>query len=98
MNRLAQILLACTVVSVLQDLRPGAEWSLSGNTYEGLEWVDAVQTKPTKAEIVAAMQACRADETARFSLKQQARLDVRNTSLTQGQRLQALLILLDFDR
>lgn len=32
-------------------LRPGAEWNLRGNTYEGLEWLDTIQTKPTKEEL-----------------------------------------------
>lgn len=32
---------------VLQKIRPGAEWSLKGDEYDGLEWLDAVQTKPT---------------------------------------------------
>lgn len=34
----------------LQDLRPGAEWTLYGNTYEGLIWLDKIQPKPTKLE------------------------------------------------
>lgn len=35
------------------SLRPGAEWTLNGDSYEGLEWLDQVQTKPTKLEIDA---------------------------------------------
>jgi len=34
----------------LQTLRPGAEWVLRGDE---LEWLDAVQTEPTQAEIDA---------------------------------------------
>lgn len=33
------------------SLRPGAEWILNGDTYEGLEWLDQSQTKPTLEEI-----------------------------------------------
>lgn len=33
------------------SLRPGAEWTLNGDTYEGLEWLDQIQTKPTIEEI-----------------------------------------------
>lgn len=98
MKRLAQILLACTVSTALQDLRPGAEWSMSDNDPAKIQWLDQVQAPPTKAEVVARIADCKSDETTRTSLKQQARLDVRNTSLTQAQRLQALLILLDYDR
>lgn len=32
-------------------LRPGAEWALRGETYEGLEWLDKNQTKPSLEEI-----------------------------------------------
>ena len=35
------------------SLRPGAEWTLNGDTYEGLQWLDATQTKPTLEEINA---------------------------------------------
>ena len=31
----------------------GAEWTLDGNTYEGLTWLDST-TKPTQAELDAA--------------------------------------------
>jgi hypothetical protein len=34
----------------LQSLKPGAEWVLRGDT---LEWLDAVQTEPTTAELDA---------------------------------------------
>jgi hypothetical protein len=36
------------IPDALQSLRPGAEWVLRG---DDLEWLDAVQTKPTAAEI-----------------------------------------------
>lgn len=35
----------------LLSLRPGAEWTLNGDTYDGLVWLDTVQTKPTLVEI-----------------------------------------------
>ena len=40
-----------TIANALLELRPGAIWSLSGETYEGLTWSDTVQTKPTKQEV-----------------------------------------------
>jgi len=39
------------MVAAIVGLRPGAQWALRGDTYEGLEWSDPVQTKPTEAEI-----------------------------------------------
>jgi len=35
----------------LQALKPGAQWSLSGNNYTGLEWLDSKQTQPTETEV-----------------------------------------------
>lgn len=40
---------------ILTRIRPGAEWNLDGETYEGLVWLDKVQVKPTKEEIEAEM-------------------------------------------
>ena len=39
-----------TTVEALQSLKPKAEWILRGDT---LEWLDAVQTEPTTAELDA---------------------------------------------
>lgn len=35
----------------LMEIRPGAHWSLIGNTYDGLTWLDDLSTKPTAAEL-----------------------------------------------
>jgi hypothetical protein len=43
------------IVKALIDLRPGAEWALTGDTLEGLDWLDKKQSKPTLAEIEAAI-------------------------------------------
>ena len=39
------------ITKALVNLRPGAEWSLNGDTYDGLVWLDKTQTKPTEEEI-----------------------------------------------
>lgn len=39
------------ICTKIQVIRPGASWSLRGNTYESFEWHDAVQTKPTAEEL-----------------------------------------------
>lgn len=41
--------------SALVSLRPGASWSLNGDNYEGLNWLDQSQTKPSKEECLAEM-------------------------------------------
>ena len=43
------------IALAVQQCRPGAEW-LCGETYESLEWLDAVQSKPTLEELEAAYQ------------------------------------------
>jgi len=35
----------------LKNIRPNSSWSLSGNSYEGLEWFDDPSNKPTAQEI-----------------------------------------------
>lgn len=44
----------------LENIRPSSLWILTGNSYEYLEWLDTVQTKPTQQELeteVARLQA-----------------------------------------
>lgn len=44
-----------TIGNVLEKLRPGAKWNLSGDTYEGLEWMDE-KPKPSKQEVDDALE------------------------------------------
>jgi len=39
------------IVLALKELKPEAEWALSGDDYSGLEWLDSKQTKPTLKEL-----------------------------------------------
>lgn len=41
------------IVNALQSLRPAAEWTLRGDSYDGLEWLDTTQSQPTEAEVLA---------------------------------------------
>lgn len=88
----------CAPEDVLETIRPGAQWAADGSDYSGLNWLDTTQTKPTRTEISDAVTQCRSDAIARRAAKVQARADVKDTTLTQAKRFQALLILLDFDR
>lgn len=39
------------IIDALQALRPKAQWTLVGNEYSGLEWLDTTQQKPTEQEV-----------------------------------------------
>ena len=39
------------ITTALSSVKPGAEWTLRGDDYSGLEWLDSDQTKPTETEI-----------------------------------------------
>ena len=46
------------ITKALVSLRPGAQWSLDGEDYDGLQWLEKPvyeggQKKPTKAEVEA---------------------------------------------
>jgi len=43
------------IVKALKDTRFNSEWTLNGDDYESLEWLDTQQAKPTKAEIESAI-------------------------------------------
>ena len=42
------------ITRILNKLRPGASFSLNGDSYGGIIWHDTVQTKPSQAEVDAA--------------------------------------------
>ena len=51
-----------SIVDALNRLRPNAQWTLRGDfTYGCLEWQDESVTKPSEAEVIAAMAAVDAE-------------------------------------
>ena len=43
-----------TIIDAINSLRPGAEWGLNGQNYDGLNWFETnTQPKPTKEEVEA---------------------------------------------
>lgn len=44
------------ITDALIALRPGAEWSITGDTYAGIDWLDEKQPKPTEAEVAAKLK------------------------------------------
>jgi hypothetical protein len=43
------------IVKALTDIRPDAEWALTGDSLDGLQWLDIKQTKPNLEEIEQAI-------------------------------------------
>jgi hypothetical protein len=43
------------IEAAIHYLRPNASWAIRGGAYSGLEWIDQSQSKPTEAEVAAAM-------------------------------------------
>jgi hypothetical protein len=41
------------IANALLILRPNAEWSLLGDDYAAIQWLDTKQTQPTLAEVEA---------------------------------------------
>ena len=44
------------VSDALVELRPNAEWNITGNVYEGIEWLDKNQSLPTEEQVTAKMK------------------------------------------
>ena len=59
------------ITSALLELKPNAEWTLRGDTYAGLEWLDKNQTKPTEEEVNAKISELEKNE--RFKLLREER-------------------------
>ena len=53
------------IMSALLELKPGAEWTVRGDNYSDLEWLDESQTKPTEDEVNAKIAELEAAEPAR---------------------------------
>ena len=57
----------------IQSLKPNAEWILRGDDFDGLEWLDTKQTKPTESEIGAEKKRLQAEYDAQaYSRNRQA--------------------------
>ena len=54
------------IPSALQELKPGAAWSLNGYDYSGLNWLDSKQTQPTETEVNSKISALDSAEAMRL--------------------------------
>jgi hypothetical protein len=53
------------IPEALLSLRPGARWTLDGESLSGLTWLDDQQTRPTDEEILAEAHRLRTERQAR---------------------------------
>jgi len=52
------------LVNAIRGTRPGAEYVLRGTSYDGLEWLDKTQTKPTEEEVNQKVEELKAERQA----------------------------------
>lgn len=81
----------CDVANALTTLRPKAEWNLKGNVYEGIEWLDKVQIKPTEKEVQISIDSCKTAEDSATKQKEQALIDMNTKTKTDAERIDALI-------
>ena len=70
------------ISDALQILRPGAEWSISDNLYNKIEWLDKTQTKPTEEEVNAKIKELETAEPFLLLRRERNRL-IAETDWTQ---------------
>ena len=70
------------IMSALLELKPGAEWTVRGDNYSDLEWLDKSQTKPTEEELNNKNAELEAAEPFRLLREERNRL-IAETDWTQ---------------
>ena len=71
------------ITDALQALRPNSEYSVTGNVYSGIDWLDKSQTKPTEEEVIAKIAELEAAEPIRL-LREERNQRLAETDWTQG--------------
>jgi hypothetical protein len=54
-----------TLIDAIKSLVPGTSFSLVGDAYDGLEWLDSNTSKPTEAELNAEIARLQAEYAAK---------------------------------
>ena len=57
------------ITKAIVYIRPNAEFTLRGDSLDGLEWLDKEQTKPTEEEILSAIPILEAEEIKKIEAK-----------------------------
>lgn len=67
----------------LVELAPNAEWTIDGDTYEGIIWLSSEITKPSKSEVIAKIAELEtAEPMRRLRVERNRRLQI--SDWTQG--------------
>lgn len=61
------------IVTALVNLRPGAQWTIDSESYEGINWLDSSQTKPSREELEQEIQRLTSQEPTRIALEKRLR-------------------------
>ena len=70
------------IMSALLELKPGAEWTVRGDNYSDLEWLDKSQTKPTEEELNNKISELKAAEPFKL-LREERNKRIAETDWTQ---------------
>ena len=70
------------IIEILNTNYPNTEWSLIGDTYEGLEWLDS-SPKPTKAKLESEWAGVQ----AKIAADAQAKIDAKASAIAKLQAL-----------
>lgn len=61
------------ITKALASLRPNASWVVEGYTYDGIQWLDTNQTKPTLEEVNAEIARLQTDHDVKQYQRDRAR-------------------------
>ena len=70
------------IAEAIAALKPAAHWTLNGDNYSGLTWLDKSQTKPTEEEINAKIAELEAAEPMKL-LREERNKRIAETDWTQ---------------
>jgi hypothetical protein len=70
------------IIKTLTTNYSGTEWILTGNSYEGLEWLDE-SPKPTEAELESQWEEVQ----AKIAAEEQAKIDAKASTIAKLQAL-----------
>lgn len=88
----------CKTSDALVQIAPGAEWSLRGDDYKNIDWVDQKTDKPTEKQVSDAVKKCNADQKAKETTRASAKAVLGNPLATADQKVNAVILLLDLDK